>query len=59
MTNKVIIIGEHPIANDLVQQYEEKGVIVVRQKTLSADGININDFDELCLLANDGNDGKL
>ena len=55
---EVIILGEHPIANDLVQQYEGKGFIVMRQNTLSADGININDFDELCLLADVGKDGK-
>ena len=55
---KVIIIGEHSVANDLVKQYEGRGFVVMRQKMLSSEGFDINDCNELCLLAGKGEDDK-
>lgn len=55
---KVIIIGEHAVAIDLVKQYEGKGFVVMRQKMLSSEGIDINDCNELCLLADKEEDDK-
>ena len=51
MARKAIIIGKHPIVNDLVGQYVSHGFEVEQQQTLQAEGITINDFNELCLLA--------
>lgn len=58
MTKRVIIIGNHPISKDLVRQYEGKGYSVVVQPSLSPEGIGIDDFDELCLLAGENEDNK-
>lgn len=59
MIKTVIIIGKHPIAESLVRQYEGKGLAVVRQELLSAEGVDVNSADELCLLAGDGEDNKV
>lgn len=56
--NKVVIIGEHSVANDLVKQYEGRGFVVMRQKIMSVEGIDTNDCNELCLLAGKGEDDK-
>lgn len=58
MTKKTIIIGNHPLKNDLVRQYEDMGGVVVCKQDLSADAINMNEYDELCLLAGEGEDYK-
>lgn len=55
---KVIIIGNHPLAESLVCQYETLCYIVDRRPELTADGVNINDYDELSLLSGDGEDDK-
>lgn len=59
MTNKVIIIGKHPLWNNLLQQYNAKGYIVDCQHELTTEGVNINDYDEICLLADEGEDDKV
>ena len=58
MARKVIIIGGHPIADNLLQQYETKGYVVDRKRDLMVDNIHINEYDELCLLAGYGEDDK-
>ena len=58
MTKKAIILGQHPITRNLVQQYEAKGCVVEHQEKLSAEGICINDYYELCLLAGNGEEDK-
>lgn len=58
MTKTVIIIGKHPIAESLVRQYAGKEYAVVRQETLTGEGVDVNSADELCLLAGDGEDNK-
>jgi len=55
---RAIIIGWHQIADTLVRQYERRGFVVSRQEKISSDGININEYDELCLLANNNEDNK-
>ena len=46
----VIIIGNHAVAQDLVRQYEAMGCRVLRKDAAQAAGVDINDFDEACLL---------
>lgn len=58
MGKNIIIIGEHPLADDLERQYEKRGDMVKRHQKLSADGIVMDDYDELCLLAGDNEDDK-
>lgn len=58
MIKTVIIIGKHPITESLVRQYEGKEYAVVRQETLTGEGVDVNSADELCLLAGDGEDNK-
>jgi len=58
MIKRVIIIGNHPITNNLVLQYESKGFEVEQRQKLLAEGIALNGYDELCLLAGDGEDDK-
>lgn len=58
MAKKVIIVGGDPIADNLIQQYEGNGSVVERRHPMSLDGVSINDYDELCLLTDDGEDEK-
>lgn len=57
MPKSIIIIGSHPIADDLTRQYEAMGAMVTRHPQLSAEGTDTNSCDELCLLS-DGDDNK-
>ena len=57
MPKSIIIIGSHPIADDLTRQYEAMGAMVTRHPQLSAEGADANSCDELCLLS-DGDDNK-
>lgn len=50
MGRKVIIIGQHPITDDLIRQYEGQGCSVKLSPMLSAAGVSMNDFDEACVL---------
>lgn len=56
--HEVIIIGSHPIANDLIRQYEANGYTVKHQGELKAEGICINDYDELFVLTNGNEDDR-
>jgi len=58
LNSRAIIIGRHQIADSLLRQYERRGYVVSRQEKLSSDGININEYDELCLLASNNEDNK-
>ena len=58
MAKRVLLIGKHPIAENLIRQYEEKGIVIERQQSMSDDGISINDYEELCLLPDVGEDYK-
>lgn len=58
MTKNIIIIGRHPVAKSLVRQYEARGKSVVHREKLTAEGVGLNNYDELCLLAGDGEDDK-
>lgn len=51
---RIVILGNHPLAVNLVRQYETMGFVVEHRKEMTADGIDINDYDEVCLLT--GND---
>ena len=59
MYKKVIIIGDHPLANDLMQQYEDRGLVVVQQQELLVAGVVLDDYEELCLLADKGEDDQV
>lgn len=56
MAKKTLIMGKHPLAASLMQQYKTKGWCVDNKQTLTADGISINEYNELCILADDGED---
>ena len=57
MAKRAIIIGDYLITNSLVQQYESKGLVIEQRQKPLAEGIAINDYDELYLFACDG-EGK-
>ena len=59
MNRKTIIMGHHPLVKDLVRQYEDRNFVVVQQPTFLVEGIVLNDFDELCLLADKDEDNKV
>lgn len=58
MINKAIILGSHPLAKSLLQQYEARGTGVEHFQGLITDDVIINDYDEICLLADKGEDDK-
>ena len=58
MTKKAIIIGKRPIAESLIRQYEALDYRVEYRQELTAENIRNNNYDELCLLADDGEDDK-
>lgn len=58
MAKKILIIGDHPFASNLVQQYEERLCVVERQQKMSLPNVVINDFNEFCLLTDNSEDDK-
>ena len=52
MGKKKLIIGNHPLASNLIQQYRTRDTIVEHQTEMSALDVNMSDFDELYLLTN-------
>ena len=58
MSKKILILGKDPLKKRLVQQYEAHGDTVRHLEELTEEGICVNDYDELCLLANIGQDDK-
>lgn len=57
--HSVIFIGNHPLANNLIPKYKVKGCTVDCQQELTTEGININNYNEICLLADDGEDDRV
>ena len=57
-SKKVIIWGDHPVSESIIRHYDVLESEVVHHKKLTVEGININDFDELCLLSGDEDDIK-
>ena len=55
---RLLTLGKHVLLKSLIQQYEAKGFIVDCREELSAEGIDINDFDELFVLATGDQDDK-
>ena len=55
MTNKrVFILGKHPLADNLIQQYERMGYGIEHRRVFENEDVSINDYDELCLLPEEG-----
>ena len=56
-SKKVIILGDHPVVESITRHYHVLKRDVVHHKRLTLEGIDINDFDEICLLSGneDGN----
>ena len=55
---RVIIIGKHPLTDSLLCQYQSQGREVDCHLEMNTDGICINDYAELCLLAGNHEDDK-
>ena len=55
---KIIILGKHPLAENLIQQYKKNGCVVEHHENLTTGDIAINDFDELCLMSETGKDNE-
>ena len=55
---RLLTLGKHALLKSLIQQYEAKGFVVDCREELSAEGININDYDELFVLATGDQDDK-
>lgn len=58
MVNKVIILGNHPLANSLLKQYGMRGSTAEHLLGLVTDSVKFNDYDEICLLADKGENDK-
>ena len=58
MGKRVIIIGNHSVKENVIQQYEEKDSAVKSKCELSAKDTTINDFDELFLFSEQSGDSK-
>lgn len=56
---KAIIIGKHPLVESLMQQYKTLGYLVEQQPELTAEGTDINSYDELFLLSGAGEDDRV
>ena len=54
----VIIIGKHPLVENLVLQYKTNGCAVEHHEELTTEKVVINNYDELCLLTETGGDNK-
>jgi hypothetical protein len=50
MNKKILILGDHLLAEDLIRQYKEKGCVVEHRQEVTTKDVNINDYDEMCLL---------
>lgn len=59
MTKKILILGDHLLVEDLIQQYKERGHVVEhRLEMTTKDDVNINDYAEMCLLTSVADDKK-
>lgn len=57
-SKKVIILGDHPVAESLIRHFNVLQREVVHHKRLTLEIIDINDFDEICLLSGNEDDNK-
>ena len=58
VNKRSIIIGDHAIVGELIQQYKEKNYVTDWISELSNSKVVINNYDELCLLAGTLGDDK-
>lgn len=57
-SKNVIISGDHPIAESIIRHYNVLKRDVLHHKRLTLEGIDINDFDDICLLSGNEDDNK-
>ena len=57
-SKKVIILGDHPVTESIIRQYDVLQREVAHHKGLTLEGIDINDFDEICLLSGKEDDNR-
>ena len=58
MPKSILILGNHPIAEEIARQYEEIDSVVKRNRGLIIDGTTINQYDELYLLGGISTENK-
>ena len=58
MHRKVFVLGDHPIAMDIINRYNDLNTEVVHQQKQSAESIDINAYNEICLLSEPNEDQK-
>lgn len=58
MHRKVFVLGDHPIAKDIINRYNDLNTEVVHQQKQSAESIDINAYNEICLLSGPNEDQK-
>jgi len=56
---RVLILGDHPIVNDLTRQYVVMAVAVEHQPAMFGNDVNINEYSELCLLTSPSGHDKI
>ena len=59
MKRNIIILGKHPLANDLMRQYEKIAIAADRQEVLTAEGVDFNRYYEVFLLSNQGEENRM
>lgn len=57
-SKNVIISGDHPIAESIIRHYNVLKRDVLYHKRLTLEGIDINGFDDICLLSGNEDDNK-
>lgn len=58
MIGKILVLGNHPLAEDLIKQYKKRHCVVDFCKEVTTQDICINNYDELCLLTSISDDYK-
>lgn len=58
MHRKVFVLGDHPLAKDIISKYNDLKIEVVHHKKQSAESIDINACNEICLLSGFNEDQK-
>lgn len=51
MDKTVLVLGGHPIAKDIYNRYNDLKIEVVHQQDASAESIDVNVFNEICMLS--------
>lgn len=55
---RLLAMGKHVLLDSLIRQYEAKGFVVDVRREMSAEGISINDYDELWVLSGNGENDR-